>query len=582
MCLRMDENRKHEMNDMSSLAPYLSKLGVEKIETDPWALLLLPEKETRDALSKKDIRLTKLEVEIIDSPEFQRLREIQQIPFADFVYIGATHTRFEHSIGILDKIQTIIDNINRNADRWKDCEKLSAKDIVITRIIGLIHDLAHLAYPHILEDGAIFKERQWADKERLEKFLGKNSRIYTVIKRHIEEAFKKCGKSGWEEAFNEVIEDIRESLRVIEEGGEGAEREVIFADIVGNTICADVLDYIPRDIFHTGLGGQYDDRIFSFFVIKRLNGKRRLVIRLFKNNKYRDAVLSSCMEILELRYQLASKVYYHHTRSKARAMATEMVSASIKAGILNKAQLLEMGGVALREYILNFNEENLNGDKEKIKHLNVARKLARHLKERNLYDVLYEQEIIELRAKEIVKELQEDWEKRYETEREIETLFELEPGDLIIFAPSRAMDAKKTLKSLVEVPSAWEVNIKTLDELERSDFPDEYRGLYDIIAATKSTLIQKHELLWKLNVYVKKDVDIQKRAKIKTLLEQWFKGLPPVTAIEALAEQKQIKLPPTKFTEIAHEIMRIARAAPSKKSLFVVAIDVARSLLSER
>jgi len=222
----------------------------DEIENDPWTLLLEEVKVTKDPLDKKDIWLNKAEVEIIDSQDFQRLREVSQIPFADFVYIGATHARFEHSIGIVYMVQTMIDNANKNADRWESCERLSSRDIFITRLVGLLHDLAHLSYPHILEDGAIFKEKQWADKERIKKFVGENTEIYSIIEENIEEAFKECKNPGWKEAFKEAIEDIKESLRIIEEGVKGGEREVVFADIVGNTICADILDYVPRDIFH--------------------------------------------------------------------------------------------------------------------------------------------------------------------------------------------------------------------------------------------------------------------------------------------------------------------------------------------
>ncbi|MFX0210399.1 MAG: HD domain-containing protein [Candidatus Hodarchaeota archaeon] len=551
----------------------------EEIKKDPWTLLLKEVKVTKDSLDKKDIWLNEVEVEIIDSQDFQRLREISQIPFAEFAYMGATHTRFEHSIGTLHLVQTMASNINKNADRWEGCERLSSRDIFIARLVGLLHDLAHLTYPHILEDGAIFKEKQWADEERIEKFLGENTEIYSIIRRNIKEAFEKCKEPDWKKAFAEAIEDIKESLRNIEKGIEETKREIVFADIVGNTICADILDYIPRDMFHTGLEGRYDDRILSYFVVKKVDGKRRVAIRLFKDNKYRDSILSSCMQILELRYELASKVYYHHTRRKARAMATEMVGAGIKAGFLDKKRLLEMGRIALREYILGLKEKKTVEEPKK-KYLTIAKKLAKDLKNRKLYDVLYETGTVELRSKELIGELEEDWEKRFETEREMEALFGLEPGNLIIFVPSKSMDAKKTLETLVEVPFTWRPTVKTLDRLETRDFPDEYRDIYEVINMTKNMIIRKHELLWKLTVYVHKDVDIQIQKKIKVLCEQWFKGAAPVTLIEALAERKKTSLTPTRYTQIAEEVNETLVATfPSTKSLFATAVDTARSLL---
>jgi len=568
------------------LQSFLEEEGkIKREEMDPWALLLKDIKVTKDPLDGKDIWLNKVEVEIIDSQDFQRLREISQIPFADFIYIGATHTRFEHSIGTLYMIQSMIDNINKNAVRWEHCEKLSSRDIFITRVVGLIHDLAHLTYPHILEDGAIFKEKQWADKDRIKKFLSENTKIYSIIEENIKEVFKKC-KRPWEGAFKEAIEDIKESVRIIEEGVEGVKREVVFADIVGNTVCADILDYIPRDILHTGLSGKYDDRILSYFVVKKIDGKRRVVLRLYKDDEYRDSVLSSYMQILDLRYQLASKVYYHHTRRKARAMAAEMVGESMLAGILDKKGLLEMGGIALREYILNFEKDKLNSE-EKKKHLKIAKSLANDLKNRQLYEILHEVRIVDLRAKERIREIQEEWEKRHKTEREIEELFGLEPGSILIFAPIESMEAKKTLGTLVEIPIVWGSIVKTFDELNEDDFPDEYRDVYEVINKTKKIIIRKHELLWKLSVYARRDVDEQKKEKVKTLVDQWFRGAPPVTAVEALAEQKGIKVTPTSYTEIAtHTNKALVGAFPSKshssKSLFTQALDIAISNFGER
>jgi HD superfamily phosphohydrolase len=555
----------------------------KKVEKDPWNILLRKDKVTKDALDKKDIWLTKTEVDIIDSKDFQRLREVMQIPFADLVYVGATNTRFEHSIGTTDMVQKMIDNINMNADRWEGCERLNSRDMFIARLVGLLHDLAHLSFPHILEDGAIIKERQWADQDRIRKFLGEGSEIYNIIKKNIKEAFEKCGLPEWEEAFKEAIEDIKESLIITERGVNEAKREVVYADIVGNTICADILDYILRDLFHTGLEGQYDARILSFFVVKRVDGKRRVVLRLFKDGEYRETVLTSCMQILELRYQLAAKVYYHHTRRKARAMAVEMVAAAINAGILNKDKLLDMGGIALREYILNFNfPTNEKNDAGKKEYLQIAKNLAESLKNRRLYDVLYETSIKDSRAKQRIEEVEFDWKKRFEFEREIEKLFGLPLGSIIIFAPRKSMDAKKTLDTLVEVPSSWGPVVKTLDSLERDDFPDEYKDIYEVISLTKKTIIRKHELLWKLTVYVNKSVEAEKRKRVKGFLEQWFNGAAPVTAVEAIAEREKLTLAPTMYTQIAEEINGIiAGTADPARSLFTQTLDAARSYLNQ-
>ena len=66
----------------------------------------------RDAVHG-DIQLGSLEIEIIDTPEFQRLRGIKQLGTAYFVFPSALHTRFEHSLGTSWMAQRMIGAVRR-------------------------------------------------------------------------------------------------------------------------------------------------------------------------------------------------------------------------------------------------------------------------------------------------------------------------------------------------------------------------------------------------------------------------------------------------------------------------------------
>lgn len=82
-------------------------------QSDKFARLLTPSKVFRDPIHG-DIFLNDLELKLVDTDVFQRLRSLKQLGLADLIYPAANHTRFEHSIGTLHMAQRIIDSINKN------------------------------------------------------------------------------------------------------------------------------------------------------------------------------------------------------------------------------------------------------------------------------------------------------------------------------------------------------------------------------------------------------------------------------------------------------------------------------------
>lgn len=91
-----------------------------------------------------DIHLTPLERRIIDTASFQRLRYLKQLGMAHLVYSSATHTRFAHSVGVLG----LMERISKEA---KEPLKLSSDDVQDVRLAGLLHDIGHYPYSHLME-----------------------------------------------------------------------------------------------------------------------------------------------------------------------------------------------------------------------------------------------------------------------------------------------------------------------------------------------------------------------------------------------------------------------------------------------
>ena len=132
----------------------------------------------RDAVHG-DIHFGPLEIELIDTPEFQRLRGIKQLGTAYLVFPSALHTRFEHSLGTSWMAHRLIDVVRRT-------HALNDADAELIRIAALLHDITHIPFGHTLEDERRVLPRHDKDQDRVRYFLeegniGKANRLVSVF-----------------------------------------------------------------------------------------------------------------------------------------------------------------------------------------------------------------------------------------------------------------------------------------------------------------------------------------------------------------------------------------------------------------
>ena len=447
----MDEQIKKTLFDKSE----------EKMPNDidgRFSKLLQYVKVIRDSVHG-DIWLTETEKAIIDSTIFQRLRRIKQLGTTDLVYPSAKHTRFEHSIGTLHIAQLIIEAVNRNYKAGLSKSPISNEDSFITRIVALIHDLAHIAYGHTIEDeGNLFPDaKQWLDKERKKHIL---EQILPIISKHLSEEGVPDSK------IREVSEEV-EQIIVAEESGEEEihklERPYI-ADIVGNTICADLLDYLKRDAYNTGLQITYDPRLLSYFVLEDYTRDKVTKLRLSilmerRSGVQRHDILSECVGLLRLRYSLAEKVYYHRVKSAFSAILIRMVYCALQAGIITKEDLLYLGDDVI---VHKIRSHSVKGDKGN-EYVHAAKKLASVLCERELFRAIYSAAYT---SEDVLSKLSQyaNKDQRYLMERYLEDLFSVEPGSVVIYAPP--MDEGKAAQTKI-LRGIWGQTpyIKTIKEL---------------------------------------------------------------------------------------------------------------------
>src|SRR5687768_13726650 len=90
--------------------------------------------------------------ELIDHPAFQRLRGVRQLGFVDRLYPSATHTRFEHSLGVFFRTIQYIHAL------WEDPydsyfrDAMGPRELRTLLVAALCHDLGQYPYSHVLED----------------------------------------------------------------------------------------------------------------------------------------------------------------------------------------------------------------------------------------------------------------------------------------------------------------------------------------------------------------------------------------------------------------------------------------------
>jgi len=90
------------------------------------------------------VYITEEERALIDSYPVQRLHRLRQLAGAEYVYPGANHTRFEHSIGVMHLASSVAENPNIS-------QYIGEDEAEMVRIAGLLHDVGHGPFSHVFE-----------------------------------------------------------------------------------------------------------------------------------------------------------------------------------------------------------------------------------------------------------------------------------------------------------------------------------------------------------------------------------------------------------------------------------------------
>lgn len=255
------------------------------------------------------VKLDAQEMDIVNSEYYQRLRRIKQLSLTDMVYPGATHTRFEHSLGVVQMASDMFDSIVEkpaNLHRLKLDQKSLPRIRKIIRLAALLHDVGHAPFSHAGEGSMPFLLKSDVRYEE-----GKNKRyehedysiaaIKFIFRDYIE-------KHPIGESFGIKAEDVTGLLG--DKTVPPTRTSLIWGSLISGQLDADRADYLLRDSLHLGVDyGTYDrNRLVNCITLGQSSEGSDCVLAIEKGGWH---VAES---LVIARYQMFSQVYFHPVR----------------------------------------------------------------------------------------------------------------------------------------------------------------------------------------------------------------------------------------------------------------------------
>ena len=252
------------------------------------------------------IRLDPTAARIVDTAAFQRLRYIRQLGLAHLVYPGASHTRFDHALGVYHLAVTALRLLRERAATPP--EAFEGEELI--PYAALLHDIGHYAFSHALEE--LGPERVPAGHEAVaERFFHSPE---------LRDALAPLGL-GAEDRIQALIR------------GEG---EVALRGLVSGSLDLDKMEYLKRDTYFCGVPyGEVDvDRLLQGLVLLPAPETGRWEVGVH------EKAVAALESLLFAKYQMFRNVYWHHAVRAATALYKRIVDEAVSGGLLDPEELV--------------------------------------------------------------------------------------------------------------------------------------------------------------------------------------------------------------------------------------------------
>ncbi len=273
------------------------------------------------------------EMQLIDSPLIQRLRNISQVGLAVLTYPAARHSRFEHTLGVAAATKRLINRINVNCDNFNI--NASVKNKLV--LAAIMHDVGHCFYSHLSE--AIYGNLK--DFSELKKDINE---IYSIKPKAHEifsliivnsDAFKRFFSESVNYPNKANLDKLCEDVGKIIIGVNITEGDVIESyqtSIINGSFDVDKLDYIKRDSYTAGLALDFDiERLFTKIKVHTLSVDGQIENRLVIQANGVTAI----EELTFCKIMLFSYIYYHQKVLITEDIIKDYVQALLKLDLIS-------------------------------------------------------------------------------------------------------------------------------------------------------------------------------------------------------------------------------------------------------
>ena len=293
------------------------------------------------------IQINRLEYQLIQHPFLRRLHGVKQLGMAHLVFPGASHTRFNHSLGTMHVAGKMSEVAVRQARRgelcgyfFRHCDKGVDEFIEVARLAGLLHDIGHPPLSHQVENSLVLVARK---KMMMSNAYSLVAELVNKYGGSFHEAFTKHFLHEMEKWYEDrgmstIASYLRAAAAVLgagepetlEELGISSEAATILSSMIsGQVFDADRLDYLVRDALMSGV-------VFGNIDIERLilglqlelavdekTGEKRVVLGVHPRS------LQTLEDMFDARYKMFKTVYYHHKLISINVAITRVVELLI-------------------------------------------------------------------------------------------------------------------------------------------------------------------------------------------------------------------------------------------------------------